>query len=289
LCFAAISAAWAHPGLHHDLSRVSEAIEREPGRADLLLERAFLERLDARPEAALVDLARAREIEPGNRSVAAEMGLTLSALGRDVEAERELDRFLAGGPGTAPVLAERARVRERLGKKALAIADYTASIEMRPEVEAYLARGALLESLRRDDEAHAGYLDGVRRLAGEPNLRSALIRLDVRTGRFDEALGLVDEEIARAGVKTDGYLRRAEVLQAAGRAPAAREDRERALEEADRAIARSATGMHLVSRARARLALGQAEEARSDLRLALAKSPRYAEARLLLAEIEENR
>jgi len=287
LCFWFVSTTVrAHPGLHHDIDRVSEAIEREPARADLYLERGFLERLDAKPEQALADLAEARRLDPANRSIAAERGLALSALGRDEEAEKELTAFLSGGAATAPVLSERAKVRQRLGRKDLAIADWSASIALAPEVDAYLARGALLESTGRDAEAHAGYVDGARRLPGEPNVQGALIRLDVRTKRFDEALGVLDEEVARSSVKTDAYLRRAEVLEAAGRAPEARADRERALAEAERMVAQGATGVRLMGRARASLALGRTDDARRDLTQALAKAPRYAEARMLLAEID---
>jgi tetratricopeptide (TPR) repeat protein len=286
VCFAGVTAAGAHPGLHHDIDRVTEALALEPGRADLLRERAFLLRLDGKPGLGLADLDRARTIEPGNRGIAAERGMALSALGRDREAEQELTRFLTTGPATAAVLTERARVRARIGRNEDAIADYDASIALQPEVPAYLARGALLESLGKTTEAHDGYLDGVTRLSGEPNLRRALLRLDVETRRFDEALALVAEEIARADVKTDGYLRRAEVLEAAGRKAEATKDRERALEEADRAIATSATGVRLVSRARAHLALGRSDEARRDLLLAVAKAPRYVEARRMLAELD---
>lgn len=281
----AATAASAHPGLHHDIDRVGEAIAREPARADLYVERAFLERLDSRLEDALRDLDRASSLEPGNRRAASERGMTLSALRRDREADEALTRFLAGEP-TAPALAERGRVRERLGRRPEAIADFTASLALRPDIEIYVARGALQESIGKRAAARQGYREGLDRLGGAVNLRLALIRLDTSMRVWAEALALVDEAMAQSPVKTDWYLRRAEVLEAAGRKRDARADRERALAEAERVIATRPSGIHLVSRAKAYIALGRAEDARRDLDSALEKSPRFEEARDLLAKLD---
>jgi tetratricopeptide (TPR) repeat protein len=283
LTVLAATAASAHPGLHHDIDRASEAIEREPNRADLYVERAFLERLDTRLDDALKDLDRAGVLEPGNRRVHAERGMTLSAGRRDRAADAELTRFLEGGEATAATLAERARVRERLGRDKESIEDFTHALALRPDLEIYLARGALEESLGSSDAASRGYREGLERLGGALNLRLALIRLDTSRRAFDEALALVDEGMAAATVKTDWVLRRADVLEAAGRKAAARAERERALVEAERVLETHPSGIHLVSRAKAYIALGREDDARRDLGLALEKAPRYTEARDLLA------
>ena len=284
--FLAAVAAEAHPGLHHDIAAASEAIEKEPSRADLYVERAYLERLDEEYDAALADLDLARKLDPAEMRVAAERGMTLSAMGRYAEAEPELSRFLRLGSKTAPVFAERAKVREHLGDRAGAVADYTAAIALRPDVELYMARGALQESLGDLAEAAAGYRDGIARLGEAVNFDLALIRVETSRKRYDAALSLIDAQIGRSAVKTDWYLRRADVLEAAGRKDEARGDRELALAEADRALEMNATGMRLFSRAKVQLALGRFDDAKRDLSQVLEKAPGFTEAREMLAKIE---
>jgi tetratricopeptide (TPR) repeat protein len=283
----AADAASAHPPVRHEIDALGEALAKEPDRADLLLERARLLRVDRDGAAALADLDRARELAPQNRDVALERGLTLSLLGRDAEAEAELSQFLESGPGAGAAFAERARLRARSGRGAEAIADYTAALELEPRVELYLERGELLEAQGRLEEAAQGYRTGLEATHGALLMRLALIRVETARGRHTEALALVDEQLARAGVKTDWYLRRAEVLAAAGDEAGARRARESALVEANRALEARPTAINLVARARVNLALERIPDARSDLELAIAKSPRFREARALLDELPD--
>jgi len=280
----AATAAGAHPGLHHDIAAVCEAIEREPRKADLYVDRAYLERLGEELDAALADLAEARKLEPGNLRVAAELGMTYSALGRDREADTELTAFVRNG-GTAPTFAERAKVRVRLGRLSDAVADYAAAIALKPDIEYYLSRGALQESLGEHAAAAQGYEDGRVKLGDAVTLDLALIRVEAARGRYARALALIDRQLAAAPVKTDWYLRRADVLAAAGRAAEARADRQTALREADAAVEASGSGMHLYARARAQAALGQTDAAKRDLEMVLQKSPRFADAREMLAKL----
>ena len=287
LCALAVTAAAeAHPGLHHDIARASEAIEKDPTRAELYVERAYLERLDEEFDLALADLDTARRRDPSDIRVAAERGMTLSAMDRYAEAEQELTRFLSDGSGTAPVFAERAKVREHLGRKAAAVADYASAIAIRPDVEFYMARGALQESLEDLAGAAAGYRDGIARLGDAVNFDLALIRVETSRKRYSAALALIDAQIARSAVKTDWYLRRAEVLDAARRTGEARRDRERALAEAERALEKNVNGIRLFSRAKVQLALGRFDAARRDLAQVLEKAPGFAEAREMLAMLD---
>jgi len=284
--FAAVvaTAGQAHPGLHHDITAATQAIEKEPGRADLYVDRAFLERLDEELDLALADLDQARKLDAANVRVAAERGMTLSALRRDREADLELTRFITGG-GTAPTFAERAAVRERLGRHKESIADFGSAIALRPDVEYYVARGSLQESIGDLAGAAAGYRDGRAKLGNAVTLDLALIRVETARKRYAAAIALIDEQMGRAPVKTEWYLRRADVLAAAGRAKDARADRESALREADAAVARSGSGLTLYSRAKVQAALGRVEGAKHDLEQVLEKSPRFAEAREMLANL----
>ncbi len=260
-------------------------ISRDPSNATLYLERAYRERLDGHLDRALADLDRAAAIAPEDLRVAAERGLVLAALGCDVEAEAELTRFLQRGPPTAPVLAEWARIHARAGRDDAALLGFDAAIALRPDPDLYLERGVLLEKLGRLDDAAAGYRQGLARLSGAVALRSALLRVETSRGKWEDALVLVDEEIRRAPVKTRGYLLKAEILQAAALPAEARAAMDLALAEADRVVERSPTGLHLYGRARVRLAMGRVEGARADLEDAIRRSPRFAEARGLLATL----
>jgi tetratricopeptide (TPR) repeat protein len=103
--------ALAHPGLHHDIERVTQAIELDPANADLLIQRSHYYRLDGQPELALLDLDKAQILQPSRRDIAAHKGLALATMGRDEEAIHELSRFLDSGPGSAVAFADRARLR----------------------------------------------------------------------------------------------------------------------------------------------------------------------------------
>jgi tetratricopeptide (TPR) repeat protein len=284
LVVLATSAAGAHPGLHHDIQAATVAIEKDPTRADLYVDRAYLERLDEELDLALADLDHARKLDAANLRVAAERGMTLSTLGRDREAEVELTRFVAAG-GTAPTFAERATVRERLGRHNEAIADFGSALALRPDIEIYLLRGSLQESMGDLAGAAAGYRDGRKTLGDAVALDLALIRVETARKRYAAALELVNVQLNRATVKTDWYLRRADVLAAAGRKAEAAADRDRALREAESAVARTGSGMNLYSRAKANAALGRIDDAKQDLEMVLEKSPRFAEARELLASL----
>lgn len=278
--------ALAHPGVHHDIERVTDALANDPANVKLLVERGFLYRLDGDLKASLRDLDQAAKLDPAAAEVWAHRGMTLSAMGRDNEAEKELSRFLEAGRGSSAAFAERARIRARGSHPKQAIEDYTSALALEPDVELYMERGRLQEAIGRLDDAAAGYTEGLRKLGAAVVLTDALVRLEVRRGNSTEALRLIDTELNRAPVKTEWLLRRADVLEQIGKPAEARAEREAALAEAERSLASRTTGLHLLSRARALIALGRVEEARRDLNLAISKSPRFREATDLLKTLD---
>jgi len=275
----------AHPGLHHEIEAVSRKLALAPDRVDLLLERGRLHRLDDDPVAALDDLRLAQALDPSGMGIALELGLTLSTLGLDVAAEEELSRHIEGGEGFPDAYAGRARLRARGGRFDAAIRDYSAALLRSDDLDLYLARGSLQEELGRLDDAAEGYRRGLARMNGAVSLRLPLIRVEVGRQRYDAALALIDQVLPDAAVKTQWYLRRADVLDAAGRADESRVQREEALAEADRILRRRTTAINLVGRARAYVALGRLDEARQDLLDALDKAPHFDAARTLLEQL----
>lgn len=277
----------AHPSIYHEIERVSEALEKQPDRVDLLIERGVCYRLAGDLEASLADFDKAGRLAPSNLDLAAHRGMTLSAMGRNVEAEQELTRFLDGGRVSASALGDRALVRVKLGKLEPAIQDFTRSLSINPDVEFYIERSKVEESLGHLDRAAAGLREGLAVLGGAVVLRDRLIDVELRLKHYDGAIRVIDDQLAVTPVRTDWLLRRAEILATAGKAADARRDRMLALDEANRALARRTTAIHLVSRAKVYWALGRLDEAKKDLQLALDQSPRMDEARGMLAKLEE--
>jgi tetratricopeptide (TPR) repeat protein len=276
----------AHPGLHVDIERATAAIAQNPDNADLYARRAHYYRLGGHFDESLADLMHARELKPDNMAVALGLGLTLSALGRDEEAEVELNRVIATGSSSWRAYAERAEIRARGGRFQEAIDDYSAAIEIQRDIELYLRRGALQEAQGDLDAAVRGYFEGFEQLGGAVTLRLALIRCETQRGKYDSALAYIEQEMQRVSVKTNWYLREAEVLRAAGRIEEATLALDLALAEANQVMEKRATGIHLFSRAKVYAAMGRTEEAKKDLEDVLFKSPRFSEAQQLLDQLE---
>jgi len=280
------SAVPAHPGLHHDIEAASKAIAADPDNAELYARRAHYLRLSAQYDQSLADLEKGKEIDPSSNAVRLGLGLTLSALSRDAEAEASLNEFIESGGRVVPAFTGRAEIRARDGRIVDAIADYTSALDIQQKLDTYLARGALQEQAGDLNAAAEGYAEGLESLGGAVTMRLALIRVQNEQGRFDEALELIDRELQRAPVKTDWYLSRAQVLESAGRTAEARATIVQALAEANRVIALRATGIHMFTRAKVYMALGRTDEARQELAEVLAKSPRFSEALELLAQLD---
>jgi tetratricopeptide (TPR) repeat protein len=276
----------ADPGLHHDIQRATEAIQQYPDNVELYARRAHYYRLAGQLEDSLNDLLVGRDLAPDNLSVSLGLGMTYSAMGRDIEAKAELDRFIRTGGGMVRAFAERAAIHARNDRIQEAIEDYTRAIELRRDVEFYLNRGALQERHGDLDAAARGYLDGFQNLGGAVLLRLALIRVETARGNYDSALALIEPELNRVRVKTNWYLRKAEVLEAAGRTAEANLTLGQALAEANQVMEKRATGIHLFSRAQLYAAMGRTAEAKQDLEQVLLKSPRFAEARQLMEQLE---
>jgi tetratricopeptide (TPR) repeat protein len=297
---ACVERAGSHPGIAPEVDEITHELEKNPNSVDLGGRRIIKKRSNNDLIKSLHDLDQAEQLESGNSEILFQRGLTLSALGRDVEAEVALDQFLEkvalakngsvipsshGAKKSAIAMAERARIRARTGRTDLAITDYTSAIHMLPVVESYQARGHLLESLGKLAEAALGYREGLSKMPNAILLKKSLIRVEIARKQFTQALLLIDEELARASVKSSWYLRRGDVLAAMGQPDAARAAREQALAEVNQTMTKRVTAIHRFSRAKVYMALGRVEEAKRDLQLAIQMAPNFAGARDLLRKL----
>jgi len=278
----------AHPGLDPDIDEITHELEENPKNVDLLIKRGQLYRSNGELTDSLDDLDRAEELAPDNPRIIFERGFTLSAMGRDRDAEVALDQYLeqASGRTRLDALAERAHIHARTGQAGLAIADFTSAIRMHPAMGLYLARGELHESLGHLEEAASGYREGLSRLGNAILLKKGLIRVETTRGRYDEVLTLIDEELDRASVKTEWHLRRAEVLVAMGKHQAAQSAHEEALAESNRVLGKRVTASHMVIRAKVYIAMGRLQQAKHELQMAVQRAPRFSEASELLKKLE---
>ncbi len=280
--------AASHTEPDHEIADQTQALEEEPDRPDLWIKRSQLYRSNGNFLEALNDLDRAGELDPDNTHILLERGLTLSALGRDVEAEVELDQFLDRELNSSMVVAfaERGHIRARTGREGLAISDFTTAIHIQPMVGLYLARGQAQETLGNLEASGLGYREGLSRLGNNVLLKKALIRVETAQHRYDEALRLIDEELARVIVKSPWYLEQAELLVLKGRVQAAQRAREKALVETNRALGKRTTALHRVYRAKVYISMGRLDEAKRDLQLAVQMAPYFVEAGDLLTSLE---
>ncbi len=270
-----------------EAAELTALLAKEPNRVDLLKQRGVLYRLEGILDESLADLNRAGQLNPSDREVRLQRGLTLSALRRDAEAEAELDAFLnaESGVGRAHGYAERGHIRARTGRTDLAVADLTAAIAVLPALDLYLARGKIQESAGQSAAAAAGYQEALTRLGHVPALTEALLRVQIAQGQFQSALSVIDQELAWAPVKTAWWLRRAEVLAASGQQAQAQTELEKGLAEANRVLNKRVTGLNLLARAKVLMAMGRFDEARSDLENCLSLVPTFAQCSELLNEL----
>jgi len=284
----AVEKAVAHPGSDHEIEEITQAIMLEPDRIDLWIERGRLYRVNGNLNEALNDFDHANQLDAGNKEIALGRAYTLFALGRDVEAEVELDRVLEQGldRSMVPALVERGKIRARTGRPELAIEDFTTAANLQPSVEIFLARGQVHENLEDFKAAASDYREGLLRVGDNVLLKKARIRVATIQQHYKEALQLVDEELSQASVKTPWYLQRAEILALMGRVNEAQQTREQALAETNRALGKRPTALHRVYRAKVYMAMGRLEEAKRDLHLAVQIAPHFFEAGELLASLE---
>lgn len=287
-CLGFVQPATAHSGLDPEIEKITEKLTKDPDNVDLLVRRGQVYRSNGKYLDSLLDLERAWLLNRENRTVVLQRALTLSALGHNQEAELALDTFLQeeSDPKRVFALAERAHIRARTGRIELAINDFTSVIQLQPTIELYLIRGELQESLGKLEAAAAGYQDGLAKLGNAILLKKGLIRVQISQQHYDEALALINEELARSSVRTPWYLQKAEILAFMNQSDASRLAYEQALSEANRVLGKRQTAMQLLARAEVYHAMGRMEEAKHDLRLALQKAPNFSKANDLLKKLE---
>lgn len=235
MSFAAVN-CFAHGEVHTRITQLTADIAQTPTNASLYLQRAELYRLDQDFTNALADLDLVAKHDPSIARVDFCRGRVLFEAGRPQEALVPLNKYLAGKPKDPEAFTTRARVLAKVGNYKAATEDYTQAIALSTggNPEHYIERAEAFRALRKSDEAIRGLDEGMRKMGPLVTLQLPAIDLEVSLKRYDAALARVDQVSARLQRKETWLVRRAEILQKAGREEEARKNYREALAAIDR-------------------------------------------------------
>ena len=266
------------------IARLTERIAVSPSDVDALAERADLLLQEDRLEDATADLRLLEALAPDDPRMLLLRGLVAYERGDVDRAEVDLEAWIFRTGGALVPCRLLGTIYERSDREEEALRMYDAALAFGDDVDVHLAKGRLLEGLGRHAEAASSYEAALAGGAPSAALRARLIDVERRLGRHDRALAHVDAALREARLDTRWLLRRAEILDDAGRSAEARRARLAALGEAERLVGVRRSPAALAARGEVLLALGRVDEAERDLVQAVSRAPRYARARSLLGE-----
>lgn len=213
----ACASGWSHGNLHDLIEQVTEQIREDGSRVDLLLLRAKYYRLHGNFPAALNDLARAEALEPDSANVHCQRARVYLDQGRYQDCITSIASCLKLQPDFGGAFRVRAQAYRKMGRFDRAEQDFSRAIRARPEPDVYRARGECLLVLGNLDEAVRNYEDGLKRLGNPISLLAYLVDALVAARRHEEALARVDALLKRHPQLDAWRMRRAEILEKAGR------------------------------------------------------------------------
>jgi tetratricopeptide (TPR) repeat protein len=218
--------AAAHGDLHEQIAAMTRRIEQAPARADLYVRRGQLHRAHGEWDAALADYDQAARLDPELAVVDFLRGVALLDAGRPAAARAALDRFLARRPDHAEAHATRARAQVGLGHRLAASQDFSLAIALvpQPRPEYYIERAQALAAAgdAHLDDALRGLDDGIDKLGPLVTLQLYAVDLELARERPAAALARLDRMLQRVGINPTWLVRRAEILERAGRPGEAR-------------------------------------------------------------------
>jgi tetratricopeptide (TPR) repeat protein len=230
-------AAIAHPGIDAQIQLLDARIAARPADAGLRLQRGELHRVRGEWEAAEADYRAAHRLDPSLAAADLALGRMLQEAGRHARALQAIDRFLAVRPDDPVGLLLRGRTLGALGRHPEAAAAFDRVITLAsptrlPEPELFLerARAQMASGEDRIDETIRGLDQGLALLGPVVSLQLEAIDLEVRRHTFDAALGRLATLEGLGDRRGPWLVRRAVILEAAGRHDEARAACDRALD-----------------------------------------------------------
>jgi len=236
-CALALAPLQAHPGIDEELARLDQQIAASPDDATLYLRRGELHRIHRDWEKAEVDYRAALARDEGLHIAEFCLGRLRVESGQPAAGRAILDRYLSTRPNDVDARVYRARALVALGEPLAAAEDFSRAIQasQTPRPEYFLERARALDSAGPDHVAEAlqGLDDGLRTLGEPVTLELYAIDLELERRNFDAALRRLDR-IASQSVRQEPWLvRKASILEAAGRLDEARSAYRQTLESLD--------------------------------------------------------
>ncbi|HXV76561.1 MAG TPA: tetratricopeptide repeat protein [Candidatus Polarisedimenticolaceae bacterium] len=227
-CFTA-TAVSSHPAIDDQIKALTARIADDSADASLYLRRGELHRIHGEWDKAERDYRAALQLDGDLVIVEFCLGRLKLESGHAEEAKTALDSYLARRPEDATALATRAQASSALGNHLAAAEDYTIAIEHSrseaPKPEYFLARARELAAAGTDHlaTAIAGLDEGLEQLGHPVTLQLYAIDLELERKNFDEALRRIDR-VSSESVRQEPWLvRKAAILEAAGRVAEARQ------------------------------------------------------------------
>ena len=235
VCLTLLAPQYAagHPELSVVQTAVDEQLAARPDDPTLLIRQGQLREEAQDWDGALVSFTHALAHGADADIVGAARAHVFLAAGFPRMAKLEYDTLLARRPDAYDLLFERGRVQVALRNVQAADQDFTRAIAAmrapRPEhiivhAQAWLAEGNKEAALRALD-------GGITRVGPLPSLQLTAVDLDIELERYDSALARLDMLLRQTPSNEAWIVRRAEILQRAGRTDESRREFARALQQ----------------------------------------------------------
>lgn len=238
-CVLLSSPTWSHPAIDTQIQDLTAKIDGSPTDANLYLRRGELHRIHRDWTKAEADYRTSLKLDPQLAIADYCLGRLKLDSGLPAEARVYLDRYLKQRPTDPEALAARARALNALGMHVEAAKDFTGAIDNAPNdaprPEYFLERARALEAAGESHiaEALTGLDDGVERLGEVITLQLYAVDLELARGNYEGALERLDLISARSVRQEPWLVRKATILEAAGREEDARAAYEQTLASID--------------------------------------------------------
>ncbi|MEV0378589.1 tetratricopeptide repeat protein [Nonomuraea sp. NPDC050643] len=244
----------------------------------LYANRAHLLAMAGRREAALADLTRAVEADPGYPDHYLDRGNLLHELGREEEALADYEAVMRLSPPFPEAYYNRSELRYAAGDLGGARADLDHTLELDPEfVPAYVNRCGLRVAAGEYARARQDVELGLAHAPRDPHLMCVLGQVELAEEHYPEARIAFDRALEGDPDLVAAWAGRAELAFERG-------DNEAALADLTQALKLEETAELLFNRSVAGRAAGLAHQARQDLLRAVKLAPDDEDVRRALTE-----
>ncbi len=207
-------------GAYHDVvAALSAELQRNPNDAALRYKLAEAHAGHEDWRACIREIKLVERLAPSVYPTDFLRGFALHLAGKDEEAKKVLDVFLAGSPRHQDALTTRGRVMVKLGRPAEAAADFQRAVDLAtvPQPDMIVELATCHVQAGKIQEACASIDAGLKAAGDVPSLLLCALEIETKAGAWDAALGRIDALQKSAPREESWMARRAELLHQAGR------------------------------------------------------------------------